>query len=583
MGNSNDQLSVKDILEKAFGKELVNDETFKIDPESENIYYSRIGITTGKDRKDYFTFSGNNFKLIQEHYTRKDKSFVFFYIKEKPEYLFSLEIIDLPDNNRTYSLLKKESLENLPSKEDIVRFNDYKNFYIVAIKIGPKENRDYTALRHYVVSSDNRTYNKVVRNMIEYVTVNYSEPLPENKTELAHNLLVSGAPGTGKSHYLDKEVKKAGGLVFDKGEVKIKEKSFIDKIVTELAKLGKANEGNENIDINETAIKEYCDNYVTRVTFYEDYSYENFVGCYKPVPAESTTNVDFGGKNGTLTENKITYKFVSGPFIDTYVKAKNDSEHNYFLIIEEINRAKAASVFGDMFQLLDRKNGISEYEIKPDSALDKYLKQELKENFNGSLRLPRNMYIWATMNSADQGVMPLDSAFKRRWAQIYMDINSGSNDQYILSLPTKTKEGGNRRIRWDKFRLKINEVILANGFDEDRCIGSWYFKPEEFTQIETYFEKGETERDNLTNPLIDKLFYYLRQDVFRRNPGLMFKNETQEKPGISMSDLRRRVRQGHSIEDILNIGKLEWEEENSEEIGSEGSASPSIGEEVSNN
>ncbi len=391
--------------------------------------------------------------------------------------------------------------------------------------------------------------------MVEYITVN-AQKIPENKTEKSHNLLVSGAPGTGKSYYLEKEVLRAGGV-----DGAVSKDGIIKKIIDA------DNSYHTQEEKLATAKKQYCDTYVTRVTFYEDYSYENFVGCYKPTPIFSESRIDYASQTGSISEEKITYKFVPGPFINVYVKAKKDPEHNYFLIVEEINRAKAASVFGDIFQLLDRdENGVSEYDIKPDSALDEYLKECLVDKYEGTLKLPGNLFIWATMNSADQGVLPLDSAFKRRWAQLYMDINPDSSSARSNKL-IMPKDGSIKSVLWENLRKKINDVILENGFDEDRCIGSWYFKDAEINQINAYFrESSDEKRKTMVNPLIDKLIYYLRQDVFRRNPGKMFQNETKEKQCISMSDLRRRVRDNQSIDSILNIKDLEWLSDQAEEI-----------------
>lgn len=368
--------------------------------------------------------------------------------------------------------------------------------------------------------------------------------VPEKKTSLPHNYLVSGAPGTGKSHYLNRETLKVGGVTFNSDK-----ESYgyvIGDIINEIESGSIA--PISGITIEEQAKKAYSDEFVTRVTFYEDYSYENFIGCYKPVPkSKDKTEITFEGKVGEITGKKIIYEFAPGPFIETYVKAKLNKENSFFLIIEEINRAKAASVFGDMFQLLDRDSeGISEYEIKPDAALHKYLLKELGTEYDGFMKLPSNMYIWATMNSADQGVMPLDSAFKRRWAQKYMDIDAATDLDDIITI-------GTEKYRWDDLRRAINTVITNNGFDEDRCIGAWYFKRVEKQQIDDFYNM---DRDGV-NPLIDKLVYYLRQDVFRRNPQLMFKKESRESdgnPGWSMSDLRRRLRDLRDpITDVLNI------------------------------
>ena len=545
--------AVKRILEEAFGKELVQNDNFKVEAGGEEIkYWEFTKVYTQSNGNTYFLDREDKdarHKLLKSLNDCKDsKAFLFFSMEDYPSVVFSLEIVEY--TNTFQSLNSTEEIKNaVEGSKDIVRLKcNSGNLFTVIIKVGEEGKRDYTALKHYIESSDNRTYNKVVRNMVEYITVNVQQSIPENKSPLPHNLLVSGAPGTGKSHYLKSEVLKAG-------------QGIIEKAVNETPYFACSDE-----EKKATAEKNYSDRYVMRVTFYEDYAYENFVGCYKPVPAQSTAEVSYAGKNGTISEEKITYTFVCGPFIDTYIKAKNDAEHSYFLIVEEINRAKAASVFGDMFQLLDRKNGVSEYEIKPDTALNEYLATRVN-NYDGFMKLPSNMYIWATMNSADQGVLPLDSAFKRRWSQIYMDINSGNGNGngYPLCLPKK--DGSMGKVSWENLRSKINDIILKCGFDEDRCIGTWYFTNEELARINAYYELSREERRNAINPLIDKLLYYLRQDVFRRNPKLMFQTNDGEDGGITMSDIRRRIRENETIETILNISALPWEKiENENEM-----------------
>lgn len=138
-----------------------------------------------------------------------------------------------------------------------------------------------------------------------------------------------------------------------------------------------------------------------RVTFHPDYTYSQFVGTYKPVMDEEG--------------NSIRYDFVPGPFMRVYVEAlksgRTDTPQPHLLLIEEINRAKVAAVFGDVFQLLDRDDdGVSEYEIQASEDIRRYLAKELGGNADHykKIRIPNNMFIWATMNSADQGVFPMD-------------------------------------------------------------------------------------------------------------------------------------------------------------------------------
>lgn len=558
--------SIKEILIDTYGEDLVNDKSFRISIDSdEDIYYlENVCNIQKKDEAkgiagQYYITNQQSARLEQicelMKYTRESKkAFLFLEFEGFEEYIFSIEVKSFKGYGHVqFQHVEKIDKKLKENKDDIVRFYPEKQTNkgvprenevdVVAIKIGPKDNRDYTALKNFIVSSDNRTYTKVVRNMIEYIEVE-NKKIPGNVTELPYNLLVAGAPGTGKSHFLAKKVVEAG-----------------KDIITEI----KNSDNSQNTEsVKETtANQHYCSKYVTRVTFYEDYSYENFIGCYKPIPSESKAEIMYCGNAGEIKETKIVYDYVSGPFVDTYVKALEDKEHNYFLIIEEINRAKAASVFGDIFQLLDRdSNGISKYSIKPDAALNKYLGDVLGDKYDGFMKLPHNMYIWATMNSADQGVMPLDSAFKRRWSSMYMDIN-GSVCDYSMWMQKSITEIG--KIKWNELRKKINDIILNNGFDEDRCIGPWYFSETEIAQIENYYTNKEddniyliNDKDRLTkvNPLIDKLFFYLRQDVFRRNPSIIFNNRED---GITMSDIRRRVRQGENIETILNLGEeLTW-------------------------
>ena len=194
------------------------------------------------------------------------------------------------------------------------------------------------------------------------------------------NRILFGAPGTGKSYTLNKE---------------------------------------KDVLLNLDSATNY-----ERVTFHPDYSYANFVGTYKPVPYKDEDGRD-----------SITYKYVPGPFMRVYVKAilngRTENVKPYLLIIEEINRANVAAVFGDIFQLLDRdENGVSEYPIQTSEDMKKYLADELDGDPSEfeKICIPDNMFIWATMNSADQGVFPMDTAFKRRWDFTYLGIDDSEND-----------------------------------------------------------------------------------------------------------------------------------------------------------
>ena len=177
--------------------------------------------------------------------------------------------------------------------------------------------------------------------------------------------------------------------------------------------------------------------------------------------------------------NDIAYEYVPGSFMRVYVNAlKNARSGNpkpYLLIIEEINRANVAAVFGDIFQLLDRDaDGVSEYPIQASEDIKKYLAKELGGNPEdySKLRIPDNMFIWATMNSADQGVFPMDTAFKRRWDFTYLGIDDSDEDVRGKYVVVGSKE--KQRIEWNELRKAINEFLAENKINEDKQLGPYF-------------------------------------------------------------------------------------------------------------
>jgi len=203
-----------------------------------------------------------------------------------------------------------------------------------------------------------------------------------------------------------------------------------------------------------------------RVTFHPDYSYSQFVGTYKPVMGEDGIS--------------IRYDFVPGPFMRVYVDAiksgRTESPKAHLLLIEEINRAKVAAVFGDVFQLLDRDgDGVSEYEIQVSEDIRRYLAKSLggfPENYN-KIRIPNNMFIWATMNSADQGVFPMDTAFKRRWNFEYLGINESEKE--IIGVGKIVLPGEPDAVEWNAVRRAINDRMASEyRINEDKLMGPFF-------------------------------------------------------------------------------------------------------------
>ena len=292
-----------------------------------------------------------------------------------------------------------------------------------------------------------------------FTDLNY-KPISKDKKYKSYNRIIFGAPGTGKSFQLKQE----------------------------------STDGNHFANIE-------------RVTFHPDYSYGQFVGSYKPISDD----------NG-----KISYEYVPGPFMRTLVAAlesgKNgDAAKKYLLIVEEINRAKVAAVFGDMFQLLDRTDaGDSVYEIQASEDVRRYLARELggtKDNY-ASIKLPNNMYIWATMNSADQGVFPMDTAFKRRWEFTYLSINANEKKIAIEDLPIIN--GDAKIIKWNILRKSINNMLLKEcKVNEDKLLGPFFISGE-------VFKNATSNTDEFFNAFNSKVLMYLFEDAGKMHQKKLF-------------------------------------------------------------
>jgi len=265
-------------------------------------------------------------------------------------------------------------------------------------------------------------------------------------------------------------------------------------------------------------LKKDCENFIEasageyeRVTFHPDYTYAQFVGTYKPV---------------TDDDGKIRYDFVPGPFMRVYVSAlKSGRDFNpqpYLLLIEEINRAKVAAVFGDIFQLLDRDSyGVSEYEIQASEDIKKFLAKELGGNPSdyGRIRIPDNMFIWATMNSADQGVYPMDTAFKRRWNFEYLGINA--NDSKVrgrIMLGTSVTQD----VEWNILRRAINEKLSKEfKVNEDKLMGPFFLSKK---VLETISEEDDTiaDTDRFMDTFKSKVIMYLYEDAAKQYKHKLF-------------------------------------------------------------
>lgn len=282
--------------------------------------------------------------------------------------------------------------------------------------------------------------------------------------------------------------------------------------------------------INETT----KDESVIRTTFHPDSDYSTFVGAYKPTTIQVAMRDVSGHKiiegEKEIKEDRIVYEFVNQAFLQAYIlawkfyaeTAENTEPQKQYLIIEEINRGNCAQVFGDLFQLLDRNStGFSDYPIYTDTDMKKQLckafdglsipqSERINNLYNGRqiteqvlkgeiLLLPDNLYIWATMNTSDQSLFPVDSAFKRRWEWQYMPIGKGYDDNGN-ELNWKISVGTNE-YDWWSFIEKINLQIGSTTSSEDKKLGFFFCKAENgYISAETF---------------VGKVIFYLWNDVFK--------------------------------------------------------------------
>jgi 5-methylcytosine-specific restriction enzyme B len=263
------------------------------------------------------------------------------------------------------------------------------------------------------------------------------------------NRVVVGAPGTGKSYRLDEDALSVGAEV-------------------------------------------------TRTVFHSAMSFTQFFGSLRPMSSKDD-------------EREVAFKFIPGPFIRTLVAALRQPSIAQVLLIEELNRADAAAVFGDVFQLLDRDmTGSSSYSISVSTECRTYLETQLPGYDFNSISIPSNFWIWCTLNPADQGVGHLDAAFLRRWTREYVSIDAGSEavSHHILRLPQHSLT-----VPWNGFRIRLNELLstkLERRIPEDRLLGPFFFTPAEL---------GSSNHDFL---FCDKLLNYVADDILRHSKSDFF-------------------------------------------------------------
>lgn len=281
----------------------------------------------------------------------------------------------------------------------------------------------------------------------------------------------------------------------------------------------------------------YNPRYAVRVTFHPEYTYSDFIGYIKPVVTNSSEIVTYE----MAQERSLSYEFVAGPFTEILLRAFEDENSMYTLIIEELNRGNAVAIFGELFQLLDRdsESAISEYPVYNREVYE-YIRRRLGEEcplVDGQVYIPRNLNIIATMNAADQNVFVMDTAFKRRWDYEYIPVVFGCDHLYKDSLIA------NSNISWESFVTNINEFMLSEECEELLIA--------EDKQLGPYFAKASEIND--ASKFANKVLGYLWDDVFKMDRYRLFKTNIR-----SFSQLLTQFRSG-GFERVFNaegINKL---------------------------
>lgn len=346
--------------------------------------------------------------------------------------------------------------------------------------------KDSTTFNYYVFASRERIFNEesvIITNPsfanVDKTQFEISDLISKGKKDASEhkNTIYYGAPGTGKSHKVDKII--------------------------------------ESLDSK----------YFERVTFHPEFDNASFIGGYKPI----SDKVKYTNGEGEYFVNEVHYKFVPQAFTNIYERAWQDLDNQYYLVIEEINRGNCSEIFGEIFQLLDRT---SNYTVSPSKELKEYLmheafKDENHEGIANGLKLPPNLSILATMNTSDQSLFPMDSAFKRRWDWEYVPICydaknelGKNNDSFDFEIDI---EDGNK-YSWIKFIEKVNLNHIKNNpsLGMDKCIGNYFIKPETGNII-------------ALKPFINKVIFYLWNDVFKDEDNNVFEQNTSYEDFFPMS------------------------------------------------
>ena len=451
---------------------------------------------------------------FDNEYNNQDPNLKKYYVLQIPVYLHQDNLIYLGYNcneheKKVYASVVRSrrdgaadqiqmSMINLDSP-DFVSFRKYchTNDFLIILKRKSEVLYDFYVIKAENVSDELKKLNNHFYKESTNTVVKFDQVVEQNNAfidSIGFNKIFYGIPGCGKSYKIDAMLNHKPKFV---------DEAIKNKIVT------KADESD-----------------VIRTTFYLDYSNSDFIGQIYPCVEKVEVNNDDGSVGH---KSIVTYKRIPGPFTKALLQAyqhlidKDNSQ--VYLIIEEINRGNAAAIFGDTFQLLDRKNGDSEYPIN-NEFIESYLKENLENieslpsNYNlDRIMIPHNLTIFATMNTSDQNVFPLDTAFKRRWNRERI-TNDWEKVGHIKDMYIPYTD-----ITWENFAKTINKEMISQSIkkdapiSEDKQMGA-YFANEDML---TYgpMEKDDVKLSNFENNILD----YLYNDVTKFDHSILFENQ----------------------------------------------------------
>ena len=451
---------------------------------------------------------------FDNEYNNQDPNLKKYYVLQIPVYMHQDNLIYLGYNcneheKKVYvSVVRSRrdgaadqiqmSMINLDSP-DFVSFRKYchTNDFLIILKRKSEVLYDFYAIKAENVSDELKKLNNHFYKESTNTVVKFDQVVEQNNAfndSIGFNKIFYGIPGCGKSYKIDAMLNHKPEFV---------DESIKNKIVK------KANESD-----------------IIRTTFYLDYSNSDFIGQIYPCVEKVEVNNDDGSVD---YKSIVTYKRIPGPFTKALLRAyqhlidKDNSQ--VYLIIEEINRGNATAIFGDTFQLLDRKNGDSEYPIN-NEFIESYLKENLDNieslppSYNlEKIMIPHNLTIFATMNTSDQNVFPLDTAFKRRWNRERI-TNDCENVGHIKDMYVPYTD-----ITWENFAKTINKEMISQSINkdapisEDKQMGA-YFANEDMLTDEP-MEKDDVKLSNFENNILD----YLYNDVTKFDHSILFEKQ----------------------------------------------------------